>query len=208
VFEPGEGNTEIRKKSQCKEKWMHKIQESISARWTERHKKYIQAGIDEEAQAQADRLPSMQLEKEHEQIERNCRHDMFVCEKEVYKTVAEASHNEEFDALLLPSMSTSTSPLDSSDDVAANIGVSGVARVYFNNKIRLEREKRIKAVQEAQAYRNMAETMRREKRQIVNTMNEKIEVVRDFWRNNIKEGSSRAGIMVRRALLGKNLSRV
>lgn len=31
-------------------------------------------------------------------------------------------------------------------------------------------------------------------------MNEKVELVRDFWRNNIKEGSTRGGKMVQRAL--------
>lgn len=41
--------------------------------------------------------------------------------------------------------------------------------------------------------------MRKEKRDIAQASNEKIEMIREFWRNNIKEGSSRAGAMVQRA---------
>jgi hypothetical protein len=42
--------------------------------------------------------------------------------------------------------------------------------------------------------------MRKEKRELASSYNEKLELVRDFWRNNIKEGSTRAGRMVQKAL--------
>ena len=190
-----------KKKLQIKERWMHKVQQSISARWTERCKNYIQAGIDEECMKKVDRAAAIQLKEKHQETERNCKHEIALCERDVYKQVADASLSDELGALLLPS--TSASPIDCSKDLAADIGITGVARVFFDDMIHTEQQKRIKAVKEAQAYRDMAESMRREKRQIINTMNEKIELVRDFWRNNIKEGSSRAGIMVREALLKK-----
>ena len=50
-------------------------------------------------------------------------------------------------------------------------------------------------------YRDIAERMKTEKHE----MNERVELVHGFWRNNIKEGSSRAGKMVQRALLQKTI---
>ena len=56
-----------------------------------------------------------------------------------------------------------------------------------------DRQKTLKACREAQHYRNLSEQIRREKRELASSLNEKIELVRDFWRNNIEEGSTRAG---------------
>ena len=54
-------------------------------------------------------------------------------------------------------------------------------------------------------YRDIAERMKTEKHEMENEMNERVELVHGFWRNNIKEGSSRAGKMVQRALLQKTI---
>ena len=40
-------------------------------------------------------------------------------------------------------------------------------------------------------YRNLAERLKREKRELNDTLNRKIEIVQDFWRNQLCEGSSR-----------------
>ena len=53
----------------------------------------------------------------------------------------------------------------------------------------------------ARQYRNLAEQSQSDKRLLKSNMEEKIETVRDFWRNIIIEGDSRGGRMVRAALI-------
>jgi len=50
-------------------------------------------------------------------------------------------------------------------------------------------------------YRDLAETVSAEKREIKYEMEKTVEVVRDFWRNKVVEGGSRAGLMLRASLL-------
>ena len=178
--------------------------QSVSSRWTERHRKYIQSEREEElgtCEDRADKI-SIQQEREYKRIGKKCQDEIASCQKQEYEKLADDSVSDDINALLLPSTSQSSS--DPPEDLAASLGLTGVARVFFQDSIQLEREKRMKAVREAQLYRDLAEKMRREKRNIVSGMNEKIELVRDFWRNNIKEGTSRAGTMVKKALLKKN----
>lgn len=70
----------------------------------------------------------------------------------------------------------------------------------FLKSIQLEREKTKEALEQVQHYRNLAEQLRSEKRDVVCSMNTKVEVVRDFWRNKILEGSTRAGKMVKKSI--------
>jgi len=51
----------------------------------------------------------------------------------------------------------------------------------------------------------LAETVSAEKREIKYEMEKTVEVVRDFWRNKVVEGGSRAGLMLRASLLRKHL---
>ena len=74
---------------------------------------------------------------------------------------------------------------------------SVLQRIDHAYAIELEKEKTRKALDQVQY---LAEKLRREKRNAVNIMNEKTEVVRDFWRSKILEGSTRAGRIVREAL--------
>ena len=69
---------------------------------------------------------------------------------------------------------------------------AGVDRVVVTSAFELERKKTLKACRQAQCYRNLAEQMRKENRDLANSYKEKLKLVRDFWRNNIKEGSTRA----------------
>jgi len=54
-------------------------------------------------------------------------------------------------------------------------------------------------------YKDLAETVSAEKREIKYEMEKTVEVVRDFWRNKVVEGGSRAGLMLRASLLRKHL---
>ena len=50
------------------------------------------------------------------------------------------------------------------------------------------REERDKALELAQNFRNIAEQSRREKRELQYDLEAKVEIVRDFWRNEIVKG--------------------
>ena len=62
---------------------------------------------------------------------------------------------------------------------------------------------RDQALMEAKYYRNLAETLKTEKRNTEQAYAHKSEVLRDFWRNKIVEGGSRAGKIPRASLLKK-----
>ncbi len=61
-----------------------------------------------------------------------------------------------------------------------------------------------KALEEAQFYRDLAERIRTEKRLAISELNSKVELVRSFWRNKVCEGSTRAGKLVKKALLKRS----
>ena len=60
---------------------------------------------------------------------------------------------------------------------------------------------RYQALMEAKQYRDLSETLKKEKRDIEHKLVSKIEIVRDFWRNKIVEGDSRGGKILRASLL-------
>ena len=62
---------------------------------------------------------------------------------------------------------------------------------------------RDQALMEAKYYRNLAETFKTEKRDMEQAYANRVEVVRDFWRNIIVEGDSRGGKILRASLLKK-----
>ena len=61
-----------------------------------------------------------------------------------------------------------------------------------------------KALKDTILYRYIAEQLRKEKRALHNKLTEICETIRDFWRNNLVEGCSSGGRMVREALFRKN----
>ena len=62
-------------------------------------------------------------------------------------------------------------------------------------------DERDRALVEAKKYRDLAETLKKETRETEQMYNNRVEIVRDFWRSKIIEGDSRGGKMVRASLL-------
>ncbi len=140
-----------------------------------------------------------QQSEEYGEIDRTCREEILSVQGSVYREVCELSLNSSNDeALLLPSVVVPDSV--TSDDIISRLNVTGMERVTIASCIQLEREKTKKALQDAQFFRNVAERLKTEKRELASKMSDKVELVRDFWRNTVREGSSRAGKMVQRAL--------
>jgi len=77
--------------------------------------------------------------------------------------------------------------------------LSGVDRVAVQDAISSCRRERDKALNDALCYCNLAERPLVEKREMKVSMEKRIETVRDFWRNQIFEGQSRSGRIVKAA---------
>lgn len=70
--------------------------------------------------------------------------------------------------------------------------------------VQLARNERNDALRLAQLYRNRIEQLVTEKRDLRHSLEEQVEKTREFWRNHIMEGGTRAGRMVRAALFRKD----
>ena len=66
------------------------------------------------------------------------------------------------------------------------------------------RRERNNAIMLAMGYRDMAEQCQTEKRKLKYKLEEKVKVLRNFWRNRVLEGSSRSGLILREALSRNN----
>lgn len=186
------------KKKARQQNWERSIVESISARWTKRHEEYLEGVKDaqKDQQLKLDEVKRLKKEiEEQKRIKEKCEQEIACRQKHLYhQAVDDSMQKNSFDALLLPPVSGESSP------AKVFVESNGLKEIEHAFAIKLEKEKTKRALDEARYYRNLAEKLRKEKRSAVNIMNEKVEVVRDFWRNKILEGSTRAGRIVREAL--------
>ena len=65
------------------------------------------------------------------------------------------------------------------------------------------RHERNQALQVVQTYRDLAEKIQEEKRKAQDELETRVETVRNFWRNEVVEGQSRSGKILRAALFRK-----
>ena len=70
----------------------------------------------------------------------------------------------------------------------------------FIQQINSARDERNHALHVAQIYRDLAETIQKEERKVKDDLERCVKSVRNFWRNQIMEGQSRAGQILRAAL--------
>ena len=68
---------------------------------------------------------------------------------------------------------------------------------HYISQISSERDT---ALEEARLYRNQVDELRSQNRKLHCEMNNRVDVIRNFWRNTIAEGSNRAGLCVQNAL--------
>ena len=179
------------KKTKGKEAWENKLHEDLCKRWKERREKYEK---EEEETTQS----REQFSIEDRDVEVACQQKTIMSEnkKALYKELATRSLQESNDTLLLPSVEVDVPEMN----IGLPSNLTGINRVAVSSAIQLERQKTKKALRQAQYYRNLSETLRTEKCQIEHSSRMKVALVRDFWRNKIKEGSTRAGKMVMKAL--------
>lgn len=111
-------------------------------------------------------------------------------------------------SLLLPNVEVPIKDHETSNEIKSKLllsNLSGIDSVCVVAYVQNVEDKAAKALRLAQHYRNLAERIRSENIKQQFAMEKKVELVRGFWRNQIKEGSSRAGRMVQRALMRHQL---
>ena len=74
--------------------------------------------------------------------------------------------------------------------------LTGIQRMEAEQRIRTAEADKVRALTQAQRYRDLAERYRSEQRDTKVNMSRTIETVRQFWRNKILESNTRAGRMV------------
>lgn len=173
--------------------------EALKCRWRERYKNACAA---EEAAAQErekvneeEMLRAAELQKakaaetaRHEcEIENTATHYSEICEEE---------RNDTSPLLLSPAIVPIAEPSCS----CTNTVVSARCKELLEDA----RRERNNAIMLARGYRDMAEQCQTEKRKLKYKLEEKVEVVRNFWRNSVLEGSSRSGLILRAALIRNN----
>ena len=72
---------------------------------------------------------------------------------------------------------------------------------HCKQQLESTRQERDTALLLARHYRDLAEASHTERRQEKHKLEEKIEVVRNFWRNQVVEGGSRSGHILCAALI-------
>lgn len=77
---------------------------------------------------------------------------------------------------------------------------------YCSEHVQNARIERNDALQLAKFYRDRVEDLVKEKRDLRHSLESQVDRIREFWRNQIIEGGSRAGRMVRASLLRNNIT--
>ena len=113
----------------------------------------------------------------------------------------DAVETSTYSALLLPSFIENSGSIkiyvEGTKDMMTNVASRISAEQYITN-LSKERDEAVKA---ARSYRNQVDDLQSRNRKLYCDMNNKIDVIRTFWRNNIAEGSTRAGRCVQQAII-------
>ena len=110
-----------------------------------------------------------------------------------YTTLCEEERNDTSPLLLNSVIIPVTEPSCS----CTNIVVSARCKELLENA---RRERNI-AIMLAMGYRDIADECQTEKRKLKHELEEKVELIRNFWRNKVVEGSSRSGLILIAALI-------
>ena len=78
-----------------------------------------------------------------------------------------------------------------------NLGIRGIQQVGVQRMRQSLKIEKCKAFNDARTYRDLAERLKKKNRDDMHRMSNKVEVVRDFWRNQLYEGRSHSGKMVK-----------
>ena len=167
------------------------VQKNLGLRWRKRKENYereVQINDDSEDEKESNEcLPLNDDRQTLTDVEEN------VAEiEDAYNEIASTSSMP----LLLPSVIV---PITKQEPFS--FAASVLSKMEQQCIIKKARDDRDQALLEAKEYRDLAERLQKEKRDVEQELTSRIETVRDFWRNKIVEGESRAGKILRASLL-------
>ena len=181
-----------------KEKWNNMKEMSMIKCWKERATAYycgIEADKEEEETRKLiekqtkDELSTEALLNESKRIEAAEKLDkLYEQEYSVHNTSLQVHHNTKpllLDAVLIPEVEEPPTTFN-----------------YSRRLLEAQKERDI-ALLVARQWRDIAENIQAEKRDMKTEMERTVETVRNFWRNKVVEGSSRSGKILRAALVRK-----
>lgn len=184
-----------------KESWQFLVLDGIKQRWHERSTKcsvvHLQ-DIEERKKRQAEEqlhYTRIKEEKANEILCRNVKANRTT--QEYYAQRPYIEGDSDTAPLLLDAVMTPVSE----NEPSCSCSTVAVHAVKCKEELYAARKERNQALTLAQHYRNIAEATRTEKREIKKKLEGKVELVRNFWRNNIIEGGSRSGRILRAALI-------
>ena len=166
-------------------RWTEMVEHNLCVRWKQRRELHEQREVDGEQLLQ-DTKVYVQLHENNEEQKKDA--------EKKYTDLAVDSDNG---TLLLPSVSIP------SEEQSVSYVASVFSNIEQQSLLQEARNDRDKAMIEAKCYRDLAETLKKEKRELENKLHTQTEIVRDFWRNKIFEGGSRGGKILRASLLQK-----
>lgn len=178
---------------------------SLKKRWRDRCARYEAMHLIElEEKRKEEREEKLRLEKfQQQRAERLIRHNQEVdVNEQNYSNICNASTVESTSPLLLNTVFTPVTEQEAVCTCSSDTP-STVITLQCKEQLQTARYERNQALSLAQHYRNIAEERQSEKRILKNELEGQIEVVRNFWRNKVVEGSSRSGRILRAALIRK-----
>ena len=156
-------------------------------------KELYERGLEEEVVLQEDIRRKEQAnaevcrERNEQEIVR--KHEDYQAVKQAYSAVEQQASSESVGMLLL--LSVPTHPLADIND-----GDHGTDAVKIKEVVK----ERDDALTLAKVYRDLAEHLKKEKRELHNRKSHRCETIRNCWRGKLVEAGSRSGLLVQRAI--------
>ena len=163
-------------------RWKELFDQNVGAKWRERRVRYEQQKTDAKMDSidlePATPTPVADSDDARGKVENK------------YEDIVHSSSG----VLLLPSVP----PL--SEEQSSSLIAKVLTGVEQQSIIQEARNDRDRAIMEAKSYRDLAEKIKKEKREQECNLLKQTEAVRDFWRNKVLEGDTRGGKILRASL--------
>ena len=118
---------------------------------------------------------------------------------DLQETLMDENTKDEFHTLLLPSFVPDLKDVEVHVCTQNSVAREAV-KISVQRYITELQQERNDALKSAQSYRNIVDDLQQKNRRLQCEMNNRCDTIRNFWRNNIGEGGTHGGKMVRASL--------
>ena len=188
-----------------KEQWEVRLDNELCARWRDRRINY-----EKEIEGEKEQMEK-EPNEEQQDLRKGCHEESISYhhekrtsyQKEKYYEHEAKKSIDTKTTLLLPIITVPDKSHETSQEILSKLpltSLSGIDSVCVVSYIQSLEDKTTSALQSAKYYRDIAEKIREENINSEFEMEKRLQRIRGFWRNQINEGSSRAGKIVQMAL--------